>query len=431
LTARFVASKQAVPARGRKDWPDAVVPGLSLRVSANGHRSYVLVARYPLHPRNPTRRALGDAGTLTLDEARERARRWLLLIGKGIDPKIDEERSRAAEKRAQAASFEAVWHAFWEQHASKLAKSQEAARAGVAFTRLFGLRPASEIEPAEISAYIRDIAKTAPEEARNRLGHLRRMYSWAIGSGGFRLSVNPCSVLKPVDLIGRKQSRDRVLSDDEVRAVWAACDGPAGIEALIKARARKEPRGPDALLGFPFGPLVRLMLLTGQRERECAGMVWGEIDFDSALWVIPKERMKLDRAHAVPLAPEALALLQSLPRFTGPHVFSTTGGKKPVNGFSKTKERLDRLSCVQDWILHDLRRTMRSHLSALPIEDRVREQMIAHAQPGLHKVYDLYSYLPEKRRGFELWEQRLRNILAPMLPADVADIREARPQRVA
>jgi hypothetical protein len=130
LTARFVASKQAVPTLGRKDWPDAVVPGLALRVSANGHRSYVLVARYPLHPKNPTRRALGDAGALTLDQAREKARRWLVSIDRGVDPKIEAERCRAAEKRATAATFAAVWGAFWDHHASRLAKADEAKRAG-------------------------------------------------------------------------------------------------------------------------------------------------------------------------------------------------------------------------------------------------------------------------------------------------------------
>jgi integrase len=112
--------------------------------------------------------------------------------------------------------------------------------------------------------------------------------------------------------------------------------------------------------------------------------------------------MKMDRAHAVPLAPDALASLRELPRFSRNYVFSTTDGVKPVSGFSKAKTRLDKVSDVSGWRLHDIRRTMRSHLSALPIEDRVRQQMIAHAQPGLHKIYDLYIYLRKKRRGFEL-----------------------------
>jgi hypothetical protein len=131
---------------------------------------------------------------------------------------------------------------------------------------MWGMRPAAEIAPDEISAYIREIARNTPEEARNRLGHLRRCYSWAIGSGGFGLSVNPYSVLKPADLVGSKKKRDRVLTDDEVRAVWAACGGPPGVGALKVARRRDQARDPNAPLGYPYGPLFRLMILTGQRE---------------------------------------------------------------------------------------------------------------------------------------------------------------------
>ena len=183
-------------------------------------------------------------------------------------------------------------------------------------------------------------------------------------------------------------------------------------------------------MSYPYAPLIRFLLLTGQREHEAANARWSEFDLDAALWTIPSERMKGDRAHVVPLGPDALALFKALPRFKGgSHVFTTTAGEKPVNGFSKAKARLDRLSGVTGWRFHDLRRTMRTHLSALPIEDRVREAMIAHAQPGLHRVYDLHSYGEEKRRGFELWEQRLRGILAPKPPAEVANLAAERGMR--
>ncbi len=141
-------------------------------------------------------------------------------------------------------------------------------------------------------------------------------------------------------------------------------------------------------------------------------MAWQEVDFGRRLWTIPAERMKGDRAHEVPLSPDALALLKSLPRFNaGDFVFSTTSGAKPVNGFSKAKERLDKLSGVTGWKFHDLRRTMRTHLSALPVQDMVRELVIAHAKPGLHKVYDRHSYEAEKRECLELWEARLRDVV--------------------
>jgi integrase len=132
----------------------------------------------------------------------------------------------------------------------------------------------------------------------------------------------------------------------------------------------------------------------------------------------------------VPLAPAAVALLEALPRWKGNFIFSTIGGAKPINGFSKAKARIDKLSSVSNWVIHDLRRTMRTHLSALPVQDLVRELVIAHAKPGLHKVYDQFSYRDEKRRCLELWEKRLLSIVEPPL-AGVADLDEARRARAA
>jgi integrase len=409
------------------------VPGAAARIHGKtGQISLGMIARFPLHPANPTFRKWDDyAGAESLPRWRDAMRDWLRLINEQhTDPRVDQARRKAAALRQQANSFAAVWEAFYEQHAAKLAKAEEAKRAGIAFVAAWGIRPASEIEPMEIGAHIRDIAKRTPAEARNRFGHLQRMFSWAIGTGGFGLAANPCAELRPKDLIGPKKTGDRTLTDNELRAVWQACGGPAGKEALAEARRRDQKRDPTAPLGYPYGPLFRLMLLTGQRESECAGMLWSEIDFDQALWVIPAARMKMDRAHEVPLAPGALALLRSLPRFTGgDNVFTTTDGKKPVNGFSKTKERLDALSGVVDWVLHDLRRTMRTHLSALPVQDQVRELVIAHAKKGLHRVYDLHAYQDEKRECLTLWENRLRAILAPKPPADVADLDVERERR--
>src|SRR5262249_31584785 len=152
-----------------------------------------------------------------------------------------------------------------------------------------------------------------------------------------------------------------------------------------------------------------------------------EFEVEKRLWVIPANRMKMDAAHVVPLTDDVLALLAQLPRFKkGDHVFSTTFGAKPVNGFSKAKELLDKRMLaelrdgaegphddveLQPFVISDIRRTMRTGLSALPVPDIVRELVIAHARPGLHKVYDQYAYLDEKRRAMELWSARLLTIV--------------------
>jgi integrase len=410
LTVRKIESPRLKAASGtRIDYHDKVVPGVSLRVTDTGHKSFVLTARYPLNPKNPTRRSLGDAGAITLADARAKARKWLALIEEGIDPKVEEERQRAAQRQRQANSFAAVATEFLDRHASKLAKSAEARKIiEREFVRRWGPRPVTDIAPQEVSAAIRAIVKRgAPYQAHNAFGYLRKLFNWAIGTGEFGIKESPLERLRPIELIGEREARARILSDAELREVWEAA----------------------GKMGYPYGPVFRLLILTGQREREVAEMSWSEIEFNKQLWSIPAARMKGDRAHEVAMVPAVKTLLETLPRWSsGDFVFSTTSGQKPINGFSKAKARIDRLSGLSGWKIHDLRRTVRTHFSALPVQDLVRELVIAHAKPGLHKVYDLHSYQAEKRECLELWEKRLLSIVEPR-PGGVSDLAEERVRR--
>jgi integrase len=393
LSDRLIKSRKPSPEGRRDEYRDAIVPGLALRVTDKGHKSFVLVARYPSHPSNPTRRALGDYGAVTLEGARRKAREWLELIQKGIDPKVEEARERAAAQRRQVNSFAAVAAEYLDRHAAALKKSAEARRIIEGeFVNRWGARPITDIMPEEVAAAIRAIVKRgSPYQAHNALGYIRGLYNWAIGTHQFGVTSSPCERLKPKALIGVRRARDRVLTDTELRAVWDA--------------AGKTP--------YPFGPVFRLLILTGQREREIADMSWPEIDFDTRLLTIPAARMKGGRAHEVPLAPLAIELLEELRRWTGDFVFTATAGARPINGFAKAKTRIDKQSGVRDWVIHDLRRTMRTHLSGLPVQDLVRELVIAHAKPGLHRVYDQHAYQDEKRHCLELWEKRLLSIVEP------------------
>ena len=132
----------------------------------------------------------------------------------------------------------------------------------------------------------------------------------------------------------------------------------------------------------------------------------------------------------MPLCDDAVAILESLPRFNrGDCMFTTSFGVRPASGFSWLKARLDKLmegKTAGPWILHDIRRTVRTHLSALPVADNVRELVIGHAQPGLHQVYDQHAYIDEKRRALELWAMRLHEIISPPPPADVLPMRKKR-----
>jgi integrase len=218
--------------------------------------------------------------------------------------------------------------------------------------------------------------------------------------------MSPCVGIKRSEILGSREARQRVLNDTEIRAVWNATEG----------------------LGYPLSPFVRLLLLTGQRLRECAEMQWPEVDFDKAIWVVPSERMKGDTAHEVPLAPIAVEILKGLPRWSGPYVLSTTGGTRPISGFSKFKVRLDAAmpKPITGWRFHDLRRSMRTALSGLPIPNNVAELCIAHAQHGLHKVYDQHRYEDKKRRAFELWADRLRSIVNPPVDDGIIQMSTAR-----
>ena len=174
----------------------------------------------------------------------------------------------------------------------------------------------------------------------------------------------------------------------------------------------------DRAVGLSLWPVISNACAHWPEKDEVAEACWSEIDLAKKLWMVPAERMKADAAHLVPLAEEVLALLRSLPRFLkGDHLFSTDFGKKPVNGFSKGKARLDSTMAAElgkrpePFVIHDIRRTMRTGLSALPIPDIVREVVIAHSKPGLHKVYDQFAYSNEKRRALELWGKRLLDIV--------------------
>ena len=207
----------------------------------------------------------------------------------------------------------------------------------------------------------------------------------------------PSANSSPKSVIGIDRiERQEVLKDPDLSKVWKAA----------------------VSMGDPFGSLIQFLILTGQRLREAANMTWDEVDMAQKLWTIPASRMKSRQVQEVPLAPMALALLNELRSTTG-FVFTTTGGKRPISGFSKYKARLDLLSGVSGWRIHDLRRTMRTNISSLPVEEKVRELVIAHGKKGLSRVYDQHEYRDEKARCFRLWEGKLQAVLSRKPPADI------------
>ena len=372
-------------------------------------KTFIFRGRFP-GSNNPTRRKIGSYPRMTLAEARKKAGEWRDWIEKGKDPayeergqREEEKAKRDAEDKAKENSFTAVAEKYIKRHVLKLRRADIVAREiRQELIARWGTRPVTTIVSADLRELVDEITdgvnrkRPAPVQAARVYSHAAALFNWAVGRDIIERS--PCEKLKLSALTEKRKKRRRVLSADELRALWAASER----------------------LGYPFRDFVRTLALTGIRRREVAQARWSEINLDAGLWEIPADRMKMDEPFVVPLVPEVVELLKALPRFSqGDFVFSTTGGQKPISGFSKMKRRLDALVAeelgaeLQPWCLHDIRRSFRTNLSALPITEEVRERLLAHAQDELSATYDRYSYLDEKRRALELWTARLLDMVRP------------------
>ena len=247
------------------------------------------------------------------------------------------------------------------------------------------------------------VDRGSPVMANRTLAALRRMCGWAVERG--LIEVSPCEKVKAPSA---ERSRDRVLSDDEVRALWAGCDA----------------------IGWPFGALFRVLLLTGQRRDEVANLRWSELDLDTGLWTLPRERAKNDQVHTVPLSAPVLAILRGLPR-VGDFVFSTNG-RTPVAGFSKAKDRIDRVMAgtgpaLPHWVLHDLRRTAASGMARLGITLPAIEKVLNHTSGsfgGIVGVYQRHSFADEKRHALDAFAAFVERLVGDHIAgANVVDLR--------
>jgi integrase len=325
------------------------------------------------------------------------------LIDQQIDPAVEIKKRRDAA--AQRITFDTLRTEFLK-HFEQKKKHGEASRILHREFKAWEGRFADEITAEDVDDAIQLIVRrNARYQAINTFGYVRSMYSWAMGVPRMRIKSSPCEGLKTERLIGKKQKRRRVLNDAELRAIWNACD--------------------DDRCVYPYGQIAKLLILTAVREAEIGRLSWPEIDnlddAKSALLIVPSERVKGEDddpppPHEVPLTRQMVDIISSMPRLSGPFVFSTTHGERPVNGWAKAKRRLDELSGVTGWIFHDLRRTARTRISAIPAEEHVRELLVAHGRRGIQAHYDQHKYRDEKRELLEAWGERLTQIVNPLPP---------------
>jgi hypothetical protein len=453
ITLTDRAIKAARPAARAYDMHDAVVPGLLLEVRPSGLKRLCMLKRFP-RSKHPTRRLIGSYGAITLEQARTTARRWLELLQTGIDPATEIERARQAEARKQRHTFASVIERY--KTVEVLGPNPEQPRhrshrklcsALDVLVALFGERPVTDFEddaealmiPLEEIALVGTdralvklgrrkkllrpgrAAKPSPQQARALFTFLNMLFDFAVGHGGFGLKRNPIGHIRKARRLGAVVTRDHVLTDEELAALWIAA----------------------GRLRTPHRQVYRALLLSGLRLNEVARAHASE--FDGDVWTIPAARMKgrngAARAHSVPITKALRAVLEELPNRDG-YVFSVNGGRRPVaTGGSEIKATLvDEMLHVlraralargedpakialRPWRNHDLRRVIKTGMRKLNVADDVSEAVLAHKRTGLSGIYDLYSRWPERLSAMEAWARYVAGLVDPRPAKNVLRLR--------
>jgi integrase len=407
LTDLFV-DRVKPPKRGRDEYFDAVFGGLALRVTDRGHKSWSLFYRMGGRLRRFT---LGNYPPIKPAQARREAGDALERARQGIDPAVEKKARRLS---AESDTFGILLQDYLERYARKNtapAMFKETKRTiECDFLPVWRDRPISGITRRDVIDVIDGIAARGAEIQANRaLARLRALFNWAVEKD--RLALSPITGMRAPT---KEHARDRALTDDELRWLWAACE----------------------LSGWPFGPLVKLLLLTAQRRDEVGGMEWPELDFVKKTWTIPRAKAKNNRAHEVQLSAAAINVLRSIPRVGNDLVFTTTG-KTPVSGFSRAKLQIDAAMVktrrqslglpekdadlrkalgiadgkslpveIPAWIFHDLRRTATTGMARLNIPPHVVDKVLNHVSGtirGVAAVYNRFEYIEERRTALESW----------------------------
>jgi integrase len=382
----------------RIELADGSIKGLTLRAGPRAKPTWTL--RYAvagaggvtargkeLDGRKFFRISLGTYPTVSLREARAKASDFLAKAARGEDPIAQIEDAAKTEKDTLAE----LAGAFLDLHVRgrlRSAKNAEWVMREYVVPRLGQVR-ADRIKRADLVALLDDLARHAtPTAAIETRKWLSSLFSWALEKG--RMETNPILGVKaPV----RSKPRERVLSLEEARAVWRAAHAEA----------------------FPSGTLVCVLMLTGARLREIANSRLSWLDRSNACFDIPGEAYKTGDPTIIPLVPEAMALLEAIPRpATGDYLLSSDGGQRPL--YTVTPKALARIRSAADqdlgrplphWTLHDLRRTVATHMARLGVDDIVVERVLGHRIGGIKAVYNRYRYLDEKRAALALWTQEL------------------------
>lgn len=344
----IAVEKVAAPSSGRIELHDTEVPGLVLRVSASGSKSWSLTYRFK---GVLTRLTLGQWPGLSLREARERAREARGTIQRGVDPAQERKAAEREQRLTFSACVDDYIAKYAKPHQRTWKKTQSIMRRLA--VAAWGDVPVRDIRRRDVVDLLDALSARTPYQANHLRCYLSHFFKWLM-----EREIIEASPLTGVAPRLKPQPRSRVLSDAEIAALWHATQQ----------------------LGGPFGAATRLLLLTGMRRQEASALRWDELDGDWA--AMPASRMKNGRDFRAPLSSAAKAIVESMPKM-GAHVFTTTG-KTPISGWGKVKERLDHVMVaelgepVADWRLHDVRRTVASGLARLGYRTEIIKRVLAH-----------------------------------------------------
>lgn len=374
-----------VPPAGRVQYPDGKLPGFGVRVSSNGLKVFYLTYRLAGQSR---RKILGRYPYKTLAAARAEAHIAIGQIANGIDPQktVSDEEAPLGRSLTFARALDQFVQLYCSQHnrPSTAAETERILRS--VFLPDWENRDLRAISRQDVIGILDAIvARGAPSAAIHAYAAIRKFFTWCVERD--LIETSPCLHLKPP---AKKQSRERVLSDQEIVTLWKA-----SLEQ-----------------GYPFGTIFQLLLLTGQRRGEVVGMRWAELDLKQGVWTIPGARTKNGKAHSVPLTPRVRAILTMVPRFESEFVFPARGKpEQSYSGYSKGKREFDAAADLHNWTLHDLRRTAATGMAKLGVAPHVVEKILNHSTgtfAGVAGVYNRFEYRSEMRSALRLWAAHIK-----------------------
>jgi integrase len=410
LTDKAVRSLKPQPGK-RVERFDGAVPGLSIRVAESGAKSWTLNYREHIKSedggwtagRRLRRWTIGPFPTVSLASARKKAQTALThLKDRGIDPAATTRAARNAETFGElvesylkvAKQPPPVGKRSWQEDQRILNKI---------FLPDWKHRAAKDITRRDVRAVIEDVASSAPVAANRALACVRTVFNFALKRDW--LLANPAALIE----MQEETPRDRVLTDDEIRELWAALDA-------AKVLKRVDDDEPAPAISPMIARGLQVLLLTGQRPGEVFGMGWRDVDRDSAVWTIPMTKNGV--AHRVPLVPEVLKLLdeaQADAPSDNQFVFAGERGASVEARAKKAMAALKRAKAISfDAHRHDLRRTAATNMEAAGVQPFIIAKVLNHTVRDVGRVTQVYTRHPydvEKRTALETWSRRLDAIL--------------------